>query len=493
LDRRAAMKLLDRLHCPNCRGRLASGSAGTLQCTGCKRTINIVDGIADLVGDNMVPATSQYCYRGDPHSDDAGSDAFLTRIKAAAGDRWPAALGDVVELGCGCGQLTRTLAAAHSFRSMLVLDSAIGMARSTRQRITALGSGVDRSTLFATLSMEQNAIRDTVADTVIGTSLLPGIGDTRIFLRMVHRILRPNGRALFVVPNRRYRQALCQATAEALVQRFARDGVWPEGHLATLGFLAQARRLLLHRGDTTLLSDQEEKHLFDSDALEDLGREVGFATAEMIPLDPDPSGSETARRMCADAGVPEDAATGLAPLITSAGQPFFSLLNRQDGSPATLYWLTKSSGPDVRIFNARPPAPPISHASSDTVLGGPAPRWSIELRPRDTPDGIVVTLGGWCLMNADVLWMRLTVDGVARMAPVWRPRPDVHEVLNRSHHYHPLNALCSGMDSELVFAGAHATDNTCAFSLDILLANGVTVSGPMPERLVMDELAVIAH
>jgi ubiquinone/menaquinone biosynthesis C-methylase UbiE len=487
------LSLLDRLHCPDCQGRLVSNSATTLQCTGCERTIQIIDGIIDFAGDHPVPATDQYCYRGDPDRDDAQADALLSRIRVAAGDRWPAALGDVLELGCGRGQMTRALAVGHSFRSMLVLDSDIGMARTARQRSTAPGTHAERPALFATLSMNRNAIRDSVADTVIGTALLPGMGNPRAFLSMVQRILKPNGRALFVVSNRRYRQALCQATAEALVQRFARDGAWPEGHVAAMSFLANARRLLVHRGDTNFLSDQEEKHLFDSDALEELGREVGFATAEMIPLDPDPAGAETARDTCIDAGLSEDAGQALAPLIASAGQPFFSLLNRQDQSAAMLFWLTRASGPVVRIFSARPPPPAIGHAAPEAALGGAPPRWSIEVLPRDTPDGIVVSLGGWCLINADVLWVRLTLDGVARVAPVWRPRPDVHEVLNRSHHYHPLNALCSGMDSELVFAGVHALDNACPFSLDILLANGLIVSGSMPERLVMDEPVVINH
>jgi len=488
------MNLLDRLHCPDCKGsRLAFLSTDTVQCTGCKRTTGIIDGIADFVGDRPVPATGQYCYRGDPHSDDARSDTLLAGIRAAAGNRWPAALGDVVELGSGCGQMTRALAAGHSFRSMLVLDSAIDMVRITQKRLAALDNGAGRPTLFATLSMDRDVIRDCVADTVIGTALLAGIGNPRVFLTMVHRMLKPNGRALFIVSNRRYRQALCHATAEALVQRFARDGAWPEAKAGALDLTAHTRRILIHRDDMALLSDQEEKHLFDSDALEDLGRETGFATAEMIPLDLDPAGAETARRMFGDACMPEDAADTLAPLIASAGQPFFSLLNRQDQSSAMLFWLTKAPGPDVRIFGARPLPSPIGHAAPDAVLGGPAPRWSIEVLARDTPDGIVIAVGGWCLINTDVFGVRLTVGDVARFAPVWRPRPDVHEVLNRSHHYHPLNALCSGIDSELVFAGVHAADNVCLYSLDIMLANGVTVSGPMPERLVMDEMVVIAH
>jgi 2-polyprenyl-3-methyl-5-hydroxy-6-metoxy-1,4-benzoquinol methylase len=488
------MNLIDRLHCPECHGRLATASASTLQCTDCERTIRIVDGTVDFAGDSPVPATNENRYGGDLHSDDARSDALLSRIKAVSGEHWPTALGDVVEFGCGYGQLTRALAAENSFRSMLVLDSSIDMVRTARQRIAALGIAAERPALYATLSMDRNAIRDAVADTVIGTALLAGIGDTRAFLRMVQRILKPNGRAFFIVPNRRYRQALCQATAEALVQRFAREGVWPEGNLTTLSFLAHTRRLLVHPGDMVLASDQKEKHLFDSDALEDLGREAGFASAAMIPLDPDQAGAETARGLYAAAGVPDDAARVLAPLTASAGQPFFSLLNRQDQSSAMLLWLTKASGPEVRIFTARPPPPaPTGQAAPEAALGGAPPRWSIELLARDTPGGIVVAVGGWCLINSDVLWLRLTLGGVARVAPVWRPRPDVHEVLNRGHHYHPLNALCSGLDSDLEFAGVHAVGNACRFSLDIQLSNGVVVSGPMPERLVMHEQTVIAH
>jgi hypothetical protein len=87
----------------------------------------------------------------------------------------------------------------------------------------------------------------------------------------------------------------------------------------------------------------------------------------------------------------------------------------------------------------------------------------------------------------------LILDDVTRHAPVWRPRPDVHEVLNRSGVYHPLNTLCSGMASELLFDGVHAANGGRPFRLDIVLANGVIISGPAPEVLMMNEQMVIAH
>lgn len=485
------MNLFDRLHCPRCKGRLQAAPDSGLECSLCERLIPMVDGIADLVADTTPPAAGTERYRGDPRRHDAGAADLFARMQSAAGERWPPALGDIIEFGCGRGETTHSIVAAQEFRSLLVLDTDIAMVQACRTRIDDLGL-TDRPVDYATLSGAQDAIRDAVADTVLGTGLLSGIGDVRGFLAMVYRVLRPGGRAAFVVPNRRYYEAMCLAMAEALVQRHARDGVWPDGQHVALELLAQTRRLLIHRGDAGFLSALEVKHLFDSDALEDLGAEVGFAGAAMIPLDPDPAGAETTRQICHAAGAPGSFTETFGMLAAAVGQPFFNLLGRQDASAATLLWLTKATGPTLRIFNHRPP-PPSPRAGADAALGGVSPRWSVELLARDTPDGIVVTLGGWCLCNTDVHWVRLTLAEVARHAPVWRPRPDVHEVLNRRGLYHPLNTLCSGMESELLFNDVHPDGNSHPFRLDILLSNSAILSGPAPEALVMDQQMVIAH
>jgi hypothetical protein len=490
---RGTMKLPDQLHCSHCKGRLAAVSVDALRCTGCERIVPIVDGITDFAADALPSDTPPARHRDDPLRRAAITADLFAKMQTAAGNRWPGSLGDLIELGCDHVETTHSIIAAQGYRSLLVLHPDIEVLRACRARVAAPGLGFDRPVNFATATLGQDVIRDAVADTIIGTEVLSSASDVRGFLRTAHRMLKPGGRAAFVVRNRRYHEAICLGLAEALVQRFARDGTWPEGQPIALELVAHARRLLVHRGDIEFLSGLDIKHLFDSEMLEELGREAGFATAEMLPLDPDPAGAETTVRICRAAGVPDSFVETVAQLAAAAGQPFFSLLSRQDASAFMVLWLTKGVGPSVRIFTYYPPPPPIGQVGVEVALGGLAPRWSIELTARDLPDGIVVSVGGWCLCNTGVRWVRLTLDDVIRYVPVWRPRPDVHEVLNRNGLYHPLNTLCSGMASDVVFEGVHAIAGTRPFKLDIVLGSGLIVAGPAPEALVMNELMVIAH
>jgi ubiquinone/menaquinone biosynthesis C-methylase UbiE/uncharacterized protein YbaR (Trm112 family) len=492
------MKLAELLHCPRCKSELTAVAATqperhALCCTNCQCVVPLVDGIADFVGDRSVPASDPLAFSDDPRAEDAASTDLVQRIRAAAEARWPHGLDDVLELGCGSGQITRALALHAEVRGMLVTDAAMDRLRRCRDRLANVAPTLDDTLHYARLGGQENAIRDAVADTVVGACVLQRCGDPRAFLAMVHRVLKATGRAFFLVPNRRYYQAFCYATATALVQLHLRDRAWPEAGHATLRILADLRQQLLHQGDQPFLSSRLEKHLFDSDALEDLAREIGFATVDVIPLHPDPLGGETTRRICRGAGIPDEFVAGLAPLVASAGAPYFRLLSRQDASATMLLWLTKGVGPTLRTFRARPNVPVVSFAAPDSAVGGAPPRWSIELTAHDSPDGVVVSVGGWCLVNTDVVKLRIVLNGVSRDAPVGRPRLDVHEVLNTRGLYHPLNALCCGMASDLLFDGLHPVDDQCHLHVEIVLANGMTVRGPAPPALMMNKLLIIAQ
>ncbi|HEY1412990.1 MAG TPA: methyltransferase domain-containing protein, partial [Rhodopila sp.] len=349
--------------------------------------------------------------------------------------------------------MTEAIVTGETVRSLLVLDTDPAMLQATQARIRTLETG--RAVSFAALPGGARVLRDAVADTVIGSTVLCSIGDIRAFLTMVHRVLRIGGRALFVVPNRRYYHVTCLAIADALAQHYAVTGAWPDGCEAALTLLEETRRLLLHRGEPGFANAHDIRHLFESDTLEAMASEIGFATAEVLPLDLDPAGGETITRMCQDAGAADDFAQRFGPLAATIGRPYLSLLGHQDASAFSLLWVTKATGPAVRIYTGRSAGPQIVHVGPDAAVGGVMPRWSIELIARDTPDGVMVTVGGWCLTNIDALWVRITLDGVAQQTVVWRHRPDVHEVLNRTRIWHPLNALCSGLGGDLLFEGVH--------------------------------------
>jgi hypothetical protein len=259
-----------------------------------------------------------------------------------------------------------------------------------------------------------------------------------------------------------------------------------------LKLLQETRRLLV-LGDLASLDSSEGKRLFDSDALEDLGKQIGFRSAEVIPLDPDPVGDETITRLFRGGGVDDEFAREFGPLAASVGRPYLSLLGHRDSSAFSLLWLTKASGPTVQVFSDLLVGPPPAKPAPDVKVGGMIPRWSIELVARDTPDGVIVAVGGWCLSNTDTKSVRITLDGVAQQAPVWRHRPDVHEVLNRTGAYHPLNALCSGLGCSLLFAGIHPGDEGCRLLVEIVLAGDLNVTGPAPETLPMGQPMVIAY
>ncbi len=445
--------------------------------------VAVTDGIADFLP--AVP-TRDSGFKFNGHLSPA---RVLPALRAAAGPRWPTSLGETIVAGADCAGMVQALLVDKQPRHLLVADPDMDVLGACRTVIAQSGSDPDINTTFVRCAVTLNDVRDAVADTIICGGAASGILDTGAFFRAIHRVLKPGGRAAVVVPNRRYCQAISATIAETLIRQATLDQRWPACTGEALDVIARARRLILHASDTAFLETLDEKHLFDPEALEDLASQTGFAMAESLPLDPDPFGAATVQALLGAA--PE--ADSFAPLVASTGAPWFALLAPRDSSLWTVLWLTKARGPEARIFSAdRLPQAP-AYAGANVAVGGVPPRWSIELTASDTPEGIAVSVGGWVVCNTDVRWVRLTLDGIAQDTPVWRPRADVQDVLNRDRRFHPVNALCSGLDGELHFPGVHDQGVGCRLRVEIVLTNGLVVTGPAPETLTMNETMVIAH
>src|SRR3954452_1982171 len=119
------MILSDWLRCPDCKGRLASAAPARLACMECDRGIPIVDGIADFLGDQAVSASDPHRWGIDPAIGEAPIGDLPIRIRNAAGPRWPDYFGQVLELGCGIGQMTQAMLSDQPLRGLLAVDTAM--------------------------------------------------------------------------------------------------------------------------------------------------------------------------------------------------------------------------------------------------------------------------------------------------------------------------------------------------------------------------------
>jgi hypothetical protein len=71
---------------------------------------------------------------------------------------------------------------------------------------------------------------------------------------------------------------------------------------------------------------------------------------------------------------------------------------------------------------------------------------ALVLRLDRDDDGLALYAGGWCLSGTPVRSVQISSGNVARRLPIWRPRPDVQNAVNRDNMYPPLHALCSGIE-----------------------------------------------
>jgi hypothetical protein len=73
------------------------------------------------------------------------------------------------------------------------------------------------------------------------------------------------------------------------------------------------------------------------------------------------------------------------------------------------------------------------------------------------------------------------------MAPVWRPRSDVHLALNQTGSYPAWNALCCGVESALTFDGVLSPTGTMILAVYAVLTSGATLPIAAPASVGLGE------
>lgn len=476
--------LSEKFQCPDCRGTLREGP-DALSCASCGELYPLTGGIADFPRGAAPPGPEI-----DQRAEDPMPAALLSRIRAAAGARWPAALGSVLEFGCGTGLFSRDLLASGLAREVAFTDPSPRLLRECQDQLRQLGLLEDmRTVAFAVHGAHEPSLRDISFDTCAGIGVLHHAASPRAVLVEAYRTLRPGGQAFFVEPCLRFHRAFAQALADVLAVMLQRhpDG----GHTYPLvNWIAWQRQVLLHQGDRGFLAGLAGKHQFDGASFCDWARGLGFVTADALPLDPDPTGVDTARALCTMLGVPGPVAEEIAQLMPGVGARYMGLLSHADSSRGLLLWLTKARGPGVRLHEANRTAPSLAPVPADA--GGARPRWHLEVAVQTTETGAVVGVRGWCLSNVDVIWLRVTLGGGTVRIPVWRPRPDVHTAVNTSGQYAAWNAICSGVDAMLPIPATPGEDGTYGLDVVLELPGGAELVLPSAPRLAAGDTVALA-
>jgi len=149
----------------------------------------------------------------------------VDRLVSLAQSHLPGAPADVLDIGCGTGQLLSALGRQYPRSRLIGLDLAYNMTRCSAERLGARAALVNGDA-------GQLPFRDAAFDLVVSTSTLQWIEDLDGFFRQCHRVVRPGGSLCLAFFGGRTMQELqecyrdaagqCDSTAEGHLDRLHR-------------------------------------------------------------------------------------------------------------------------------------------------------------------------------------------------------------------------------------------------------------------------------
>jgi ubiquinone/menaquinone biosynthesis C-methylase UbiE len=465
--------------CPACAGRLASGAAEVV-CKSCSGRSAVIDNnIVDFVGGRFDTALDPHQYDAEHGINDERSAADYRQIRRLLGKRWPASLGSMLEIGCGTGAISRAVLGNGDVKDAVLTDVSVDMLRICRTHLERVGVAARLPLTFATYSTNERCFRDASFDSCIGIQVLHHLPNYEAFLEDMFRFLKPGGVAFFAEPALRFHLALAAAAAEVIAWQMSRDPTPSRDRQFLHNWISEQRRGTLHQGALDYLVRLEDKHMFVPEQFAVKAQRIGFATAEAFPLAPDPLGINMARGLLGEIGMSHEAAAEVLELLPRHTEPYFHQLATPDRTPSYLFWLVKPvARRAARSRRTEAPSEPAEAALPATLDIAPA-HWHLQLRAVPENGGLVLDVDGWCLLNADVKWLRIEIGGTSQRTAPWYPRPDVHTSFNTDGTYAAWNSLCCGVTDRLVFGNVPADAEELPMTVQFILTNGFCVNLPV--------------
>jgi SAM-dependent methyltransferase len=365
------------------------------------------------------------------------ADRDFATVKRLLGERLPASLGSAIEVGCGTGGFTVGALRGLALENAVLTDISPRMLRRCRRRLQEVGVLGRQNTVFATYSGNEDCFAEAAYDCCFGAAVVHHILDVEGFFRSVARWLKPGGRAFFVEPGARCHWALVLTTADVAAILLARDAD-PDVVARLLNWTAEVRYNLVHAGDLALLERREDKHLFSKEQVAALAGAAGFARSAAIPFGVADHGRVALTEYLGQHGFTGATLAELLDIAATVAPPYFDLLDPADAAPSCVIYLEKS----VDGGEAAPPAPAPAPTVPEPRPMNPAPRAHLRASWRDGR----LAVDGWVCSPLAVRRLVVEAGGREHLGAVWRPRPDVHKVINGSRLFPPIHALCSGVE-----------------------------------------------
>jgi ubiquinone/menaquinone biosynthesis C-methylase UbiE len=181
--------------------------------------------------------------------------------------------GQVLDMGCGTGNLTAALVLEGAGDSCVGLDISPGMVQVAQEKTRGM-----KGCAFRVGSATELPFPDASFDLCVGDAFLHHILDIEACLREVFRVLKPGGIASFNEPN-----AHGYAFLEFILDTVQLVGGWQdEGINAYLHALKFMRE---HQGDLAALAAYPlpDKHVFSPERIEAAGLATGFSATSWVP------------------------------------------------------------------------------------------------------------------------------------------------------------------------------------------------------------------
>ncbi len=264
------------LCCPACQQSLTHDD-NTLHCQQCGARYGIHDGMPVLLTNTDTTTKLDTLDYDDHHGI---SDSSLTVIHTM----WKTVLdenrilgGNVLEIGCGTGQLTATLAAMPTVKTIHATDISLDFLRMTKNRVSSPQSAV----YYYACDANQLPFTANTFDLIVANSVLHHLLDYPRVLQQCARLLKPGGAAVFFEPVLQGK-IMVAFLADLMLRIHSKTGYGSltEEDRNKIDRMVRHITKARHIGnDRELLSMMEDKFVFDLHELQSLALQSGFSTA----------------------------------------------------------------------------------------------------------------------------------------------------------------------------------------------------------------------